>query len=175
MCDSRSCCQTVPRPLVPFCTILECPTSLYYTNKNDRYGGLWPWNSYRKSDTPNAEGNWTKWPRGAVCSMCRNVFGAIGYDGKYEKMAKYKIIMAKPSGAEIHANFLRSLKVWLERHNEGGGRRLKNIKQLTDVHRQLTVSQEGISGFKNRRRFLWRRSTGTKKKMESLMRAKLWN
>ena len=121
-------------------------------NKNDRYGGLWPWNSYRKSETPNAEGNWTKWPRGAVCSICQNVFSTIGYDVKYGTMAKYKITMAKQTGAEIHANFLRSVKLWIERHNEGAGRRLKNISQLTDVHHQLTVNQEGISGFKNRRR-----------------------
>ena len=90
--------------------------------------------------------------RGALCSICRNVFTAIGYDVKYGDTTKYKMIMAKPSGAEIHANFLRSVKLWIERHNEGAGRRLKNISQLTDVHHQLTVNQEGISGFKNRRR-----------------------
>jgi hypothetical protein len=56
-------------------------------------------------------------------------------------MSKYKKLMAKKDGVEIHKNFLESQKLWIEQHNKNpnGKMGLKAKDELQLVHKSLQM------------------------------------
>ena len=133
----------------------KASTPLNSGNDLDKYGGLVPWNSYRKvKDAEKVVIG--KTPKGKKCLICQNCFTAIAYDVKYgtgpsnRGMGNYKKLMAKKEGVDIHNNFLASQKKWIEQHNnepQGHRMSLKSKEELLSVHRRLEIEKTRSSGF----------------------------
>ena len=112
-----------PGSKIPTCFLCgvqaNAPTPLKSGHDLDSFGGLHPWNSYSKVYAEDSGELIGKTPKGCVCAISRNCYNAIGFNVKYggggggsksrkQSMAKYKKLMAKKDGVEIHKNFRES-------------------------------------------------------------------
>ena len=117
---------------------------------SDVYQGYRPWNSYRKVKDP-ADGEMKRTPKGCLCLICRNVFSAIGYEMEFSGFKSYKKVMTTPLGQEKHSNFLRSLSMWIAKHNRGE-KTIRDKTELMQVHRKVQVEKAAKAGFKGRKK-----------------------
>ena len=124
-----------PGSKIPTCFLCgvqaNAPTPLKSGHDLDCFGGLHPWNGYSKVYAEDGTTVIGKTPKGCVCAISRNCYNAIGFNVKYgttgggggskskkQSMSKYKKLMAKRDGIEIHTNFMASEKLWIEKHNK---------------------------------------------------------
>ena len=117
-----------------------------------------------------ADGEMKRTPKGCLCLICRNVFSAIGYEMEFSGFKSYKKVMTTPLGQEKHSNFLRSLSMWIAKHN-CGEKTIRGKTELMQVHRKVQVEKAAKAGFKGRKKVFIEEKNWDPKRMAHGMRA----
>jgi len=108
----------------------------------DEWSGLRPWLHYR----PHPEREGFKVPRGKICKICFHVFFQGFFADKYGSIAQYWTGVT--GHLEKHAPFLKSLKVFIAKHNDDPQK--FSMKKRDDLDGKETVEEIDNQGMKEK-------------------------